>query len=218
MKKFMKVMASALAMAMVLGMTVCAAPSTSTENSDITSDVLADDANKVQEGTTAKIGDTDVEVVVNSATVAVYDDAAKKASAVVSNAEVVKVVTVVDIDVPALKKGETAVVKITLPKVEAGKSYVLLHEVSAGNWEVINPTEVGAGYLVAELKGFSNYAVVEVQPVAEDEDDDDDDEEVAAPVDAAVSPKTGEALPVAGGIALVCLAGVVFCAKKAKFN
>lgn len=35
---------------------------------------------------------------------------------------------------------------------------------------------------------------------------------------APVSPKTGEALPVAGMMAVLCLAGVVVCAKKARCN
>ena len=71
---------------------------------------------------------------------------------------------------------------------------------------------------------MSPVAVVEVEKAGADDDDDDDDSSDAATTttttveETNVSPKTGETLPVAGIMAVICLAGAAVAVKKVKFN
>lgn len=208
MKKLSKMLALSMALALTLGMTVAAAPSVSTADSNVTNEVLKDQAAKTtavtSDGATVEIAEVDVTV---------YDavDAAGKTDSVVGgNVEVKKILAVVDVQGPA----GGAEVTICNPAIEAGKKYVLLHQKADGTWEKIDATKIEAGKITATFKSFSPVAIVEVAAKA----GSNNSGAATTAATPAASPKTGETLPVAGIAALICLAGVVVCAKKVKFN
>lgn len=94
--------------------------------------------------------------------------------------------------------GTPGTYEITVPGIKKGAIVFLLHGTGAG-WEVI-PAEVPADNTVkATFSSFSDYAVVEVNL-------------------GDASPKTGAEVPAAALMALICLAGVVVCRRKVRFN
>ena len=210
MKKLSKMLALSMALALTLGMTVAAAPSVSTSNSNVTNEVLSNQA----AWTTAVTADGAV-VAIGAVDVVTYDaaDAAGNADSVVGgNLEVTQILAVVDVQGPE----GGAEVTISNRAIEAGKKYVLLHQKADGSWEKIDATRIEAGKITAFFSSFSPVAVVEVAPKAVANNSAATTTTTEATP--AASPKTGETLPVAGIAALICLAGVVVCAKKVKFN
>lgn len=218
MKKLSSMLTLGLAMAMVFGMTVSAAGSVSTVNSSVTNDTLKAAADSV-------VAESSVAVDVKEVDVAVFDNAAVTApdAEVVGKGAETKIVTAFDVEVA---EAITSSVTITFKNVEgvsAGKQYVALHQLKDGAWETLPAKVVGAGSIEITFNSLSPVAIVEVVKAGEmDDDDDDDDDEEAAVVVAAdgtvVAPKTGEALPAAGILAVICLAGAALCAKKVRFN
>lgn len=210
MKKLSKMLALSMALALTLGMTAAAAPSVSSTDSAVTNDVLEEQAEK----TTAVTADG-ATVTIEAVEVAVYDavDAAGKTDSVVGgNVEVKKILAVVDVQGPA----GGAEVTISNPAIEAGKKYVLLHQKADGTWEKIDPSKIEAGKITATFGSFSPVAIVEI--AAKAGSNNSSAAATTTTTTPAASPKTGETLPVAGIAALICLAGVVACAKKVKFN
>lgn len=215
MKKLSSMLALGMALALTLGMTVCAAPSVSTENSNVTNQTLAETAAKV--ASTAEGG---VTVAPAAADVATYDEAVKVTpdSSVIGDVTVKATVAVFELNVTAgtidAEKGTK--VTITLPEISGDKKYVILHKKADGAWETIKPDSISAGSIVATFKSLSPISIVEVEEKAGDDDNDDNDS--SAESGAAVSPKTGETLPAAGILAVICLAGVSVCAAKVRCN
>ena len=236
MKKFSKLLALSLATALTLGMTVSAAGSTSTTNSDITSDVLAEDAEKVDADASGL--EEGVTVEIEAASVADYDAASNVADDIApSDVEVVEVVTVFNVELvdEATNADLSATVSasnpltVTLknvPGVVSGKQYIVLHQKKDGTWEAVSGVQPGPT-LTATFTSLSPVAVVEVdeKDTGDDDDDDDDDDttvtastSVAATTGVAASPKTGETVPVAVLFAVASLGAAVVCSRKARYN
>lgn len=170
---------------------------------------------------------------------AVKDDSAKSSITEVvkkanpdSNVEVqvVKALVGVKVSVPAdtseevLKAGVP--VSISHTEITNGKTYMVAHVDDNGNIkEYLGPVTAANGSITVLFHSFSSAIPVEVDvklvPVSDDQDDDEDEEPAeAAPSTTTsgkpASPKTGEVLPIAGFMAVICLAGVVVSVKKAR--
>lgn len=118
-------------------------------------------------------------------------------------------------------------VQLTIPVanlvVEPGKTYVLMHlRESDGVWETIPIDDIKNGEIKATFKSTSPVVVVEVAqqdaPAADNNDDGDNEPAATAAPAAVVSPKTGEAVPVAVLLVFAALAGAAFCAKKLSYR
>lgn len=102
--------------------------------------------------------------------------------------------------------------------IKAGKTYVVLHYTEAG-WVTLPATVTADGVLSFTADSFSPFAIVEISVT---------DKGAATPgatttpadkkADGAASPKTGETIPAAVFGMLVCVAGVVACAKRKEDN
>lgn len=124
-----------------------------------------------------------------------------------------------------------ATVTVTVPSLQKGDSVFVLHIKDDGTSEVLNATVGDGGKVTFVAPSFSTFAVVKTASVASAEElpyspeyyENMKAENAAATGTAAASnttatsPKTGEAamMPV---LAAICLAGVVVCARKVKFN
>lgn len=121
-------------------------------------------------------------------------------------------------EIPAT--GITLTIPVSTLKVDASKTYLLLHLRADGVWETL-PATVVDGAVTATFTSLSPIVVVEVtqQAAPADNSSDDDDAPAATTAPAtAQSPKTGEAVPFAAVLAVVCLAGAAYSAKRIKFN
>lgn len=117
---------------------------------------------------------------------------------------------------------------IGISGIQAGKNYVLLHltKDSAGNpvWETIKPDSIADGKVTATFTSLSPVVASEVIVLVGEEESEPwpeprhPENAAAAPAGAATSPKTGETLPAAGLMALICLAGAAVCAKRVRYN
>ncbi len=91
-------------------------------------------------------------------------------------------------------------VKMMVDNVLAGMNVKVLHLPDGkdgaviANWEVIDPDEVGAGYVTATFTSLSPVAII-----------------------APTSSKTGETLPLLTIVGILCLAGVAVCGAKMRF-
>lgn len=227
-KKFAGLLAASLAMVLTLGMTVSAAPSVSTTDPSITQDVLIDQAVEVFEAIDSAGG---IEISGASAeglaydlwpvSVTDFDSAMAQKDALVKDAvsgTSSKYVTSFDLDILVEATGEkadlgTVTLGIPVPGVRAEGTYVILHMKADGTWEAI-PTTAENGKLTATFTSLSPIVVVEV--LEKDSDDGDDDDDNVTESGAPASPKTGETLPVAGVMTLICLAGAAVCAKRVR--
>lgn len=228
MKKFMKIMAFAMAMTLVFGMTVSAAESVTTEEEQ------ANFAFAKVEAVTAAAEDGTVLEVQKAALTGEQYTAAQTfvASATIENAASKSILAALDVSVPSvtddqLTQGVT--VTFAVPGVRAGGSYVVFHQKADGTWEQLAAT-IADGSVSATFYSFSPVVVVEVELAASndnggsndsgsnDSGSDSSNDTAAAPAEAAVSPKTGEMLPAAGIMAVICLAGASFCAVKVRKN
>lgn len=129
-----------------------------------------------------------------------------------------------------------ATVTVTVPSLQKGDSVFVLHIKDDGTSEVLNATVGEGGKVTFVAPSFSTFAVIKVASVAAPQGNggyspeyyENLKAEMAAREAAAAgttptttttatSPKTGEAamMPV---LAAICLAGVVVCARKVKFN
>ena len=134
--------------------------------------------------------------------------------------------TITGVEESKVEEIKKAGVKLALPiKVTPveGKVYYIAHMYAPGKWETVPANITADGTVIATFYSFSPVYVVEVDVAVKDngnDSDDDDDAQQTAPVEeTTASPKTGEALPVAGVMAVICLIGAAVCtAKKVKFN
>lgn len=218
MKKLSKMLALGLAMALTFGMTVCAAESTGTATSSAESEAQYD---KVT-GAASESGKVELLVVSKES----YDAAEKIVADLVKgdDYESASIIAAADVKLSELTAAEISKgvsVTLNVSAVKEGNNYVALHQKADGSWETL-PVEVVADGVV-KIKFTSLSPVVLVQVEKADVDDDDDDaekavEETPAADGTVASPKTGETLPVAGVMAVICLTGAVVCAKKVRFS
>ena len=214
-KKILSAVALSLAMVLTFGMTVCAEVSPATqlmEGVAVEKDQLVYDAdgNSMMLSLEAeKLSAEKVEAVnteVSETNIKKYFPQAVGA-ATVKAAFDLEITNGMDI---------SGGVEITLnvPKIElaANQAIYLLHQKKDGTWEVIKPSSYADGKIVAKFFSLSPVAVIVVEeaPAA---DTNTNTDTTTTP---AQSPKTGETLPVAGIMAVICLAGAVVCAKRAR--
>lgn len=132
-----------------------------------------------------------------------------------------------------LKKG--AKIAFTAPGIKKGDTVIVLHLNAKGVWENIAATATADNEITGTFFSLSPvmYAKVTVAAAAPAPAENKnyspewyeaqkalytDNSAAAAGTDAVTSPKTAEAAPVFPVLALVCLAGVVVCSRKVKFN
>ena len=207
MKKRILALAGALVLTFAMSMNVFAAGSVTTE--DAANDAKEDLA-PTQEVQELKIGSqqltvekiesfvsattvkSDVQAALSKVTTDTAKEAVAKAKAVVG--ESATIATVVDLVVP--EGTGKASFTLGVSNVMAGQSVTILHKLADGSWETISPDKVENGAVTFTLSSYSPVAVV---------------------INAA-APKTGEAVPAAAVLAVVCLAGAVLYTRKAKVN
>ena len=236
MKKFSKIMALSMALALTLGMTVFA------DGSSDPGAIMAQDAQETTvSATDAKGNPVSVNVEVKEATGAAtpaninaaVENADSALTVAIKNASkygeihTPTLVTSIDINVTAASPlGDGTSFKVHVPcsyvrALQGGTKYVLMH-LNNGVWEAVDSLVVGDGYFEFTTTSFSNYALFLVDEVVPTNGGDggqgSTSADTPAPASEPVSPKTGESVPVAGFAALILLAGAAVCAKKAQFN
>lgn len=246
MKKLSSMLALGLALALTFGMTVSAKESPTTEGTAPSmTEAQQKDYTQKSSALTQAVGSVTATVDGKSVTLTkepvapetLYqaerladDKAAEKAAALkldVPKGATVKTTVVgsADLKLPEGTEMPEAGITLTIPisGIKEGKTYVLLH-LANGTWETIVPKSVVNGAVEATFKSLSPVVASEVfVVVAEEEKEEDDDDVAAVPaaaaaVNPATSPKTAETLPVAGVMALICLAGAAVCAGKVRYN
>ena len=239
MKKFTKMLALGMAAALAFGMTVSAAESPSTEAAGIVGAVLAE--TQVQDSNGNAV---DVKIEATGLPESAYTpefgrnytEAKEKAIEAVLDALNAAAGSLGNVEV----KGYSDIIEMTpapgtvipagglyVPVVpaEGNEAYVVAHW-NGTAWEVLQ-TKVENGVVYALFPENFSPVFISIIAVSDDQKPADPTPTPAptTPSDntsdnggAPTSPKTGETLPVAGILAVVCLAGVAVCAKKAGFN
>ena len=237
MKKFSKMLALGMAAALAFGMTVSAAESPSTNAAEIVGavlgetqvqdsngnvvDVKAEATGLPQEAYNEQFGvnyeDALAKVDANEAVNAALDSA----FATLGNGTQKNVYRdIIDVNVEGTIPAGGLYVPL-LPAAD-GEAYVIAHW-NGTAWEVLQ-TKVENGVVYALFPENFSPVFISIIAVSDDQKPADPTPTPAptTPSDntsdnggAPTSPKTGETLPVAGILAVVCLAGVAVCAKKA---
>lgn len=207
MKKFAKMLALGLALSMTFGMAVSAAENPSFVAKD---PIVQTPAEVTVEGIKE---DSNVTDETKAAVVEAIDAVKSNPSSVLPGAwlSIAEVKGTFFWDAT----GET---EVTLDVSKYGalgenENYALLHYVN-GKVEYINLGKPVNGKLVAKLNSYSPFTLVVTSYNPPVNTGDNGTTQPTTPV----SPKTGETLPVAGMMAVLCLAGAVVCAKKARCN
>lgn len=243
MKKFSKMLALGMAAAMVFGMTVSAAGSKDTidavvdgVNTVIENAGVQDSQGNVIENAPKVEATVLPETVYNETFGNNYDEALAKvdaneavnaaidaAFATLNNGSDKNVYRdIIDVTV----EGEIPAGGLYVPVLPSadGEAYVVAHW-NGTAWEVLQTkVENGAVYALFP-QGFSPVYISILTVTGEEVPDDngssdnndsssDNNNSSAAPE----SPKTGETLPVAGILAVICLAAAAVCAKKVRYN
>lgn len=217
-KKFISVLTALMVLSMSTTVFGANSPSTGTTDPVNTEkvEVAADAATAVTavEGATA-----------TTATEAEVADAANKVAAVVEDGYKGNVAAVIKLDTPTNVTDGVATVSVTVPSIKAGASIFVLHIHDDGTYEKITDVTVGAdGKITFKVANFSTFAVVENVKVATAADPGYQpgtyDKYLTSNTDAAevTSPKTADAFAFMPILAVICLAGVVVCTRRVKFN
>lgn len=190
MKKRILALVCAMVMTMAMGMTVCAAPSVTTNTvTKVETPSQAIDYTVVVEMVKRTTISSDVEATINNVGMETVNSAVSYAqSAVGANAFVA---TIFDLSVPS---GQAATFTVGCPYVFAGQKVVVLHQKSNGEWETITPSNVANGSVTFDMTSYSPVAIV---------------------IDGTAS-KTADMGVTVAIMALICLAGAAVCAKKAR--
>ena len=214
MKKFAKMLALGLALSMTFGMAVSAAENPSVVAKD---PIVQTPAEVTVEGIKE---DSNVTDETKAAVVEAIDAVKSNPSSVLPGAwlSIAEVKGTFFWDAT----GET---EVTLDVSKYGalgenENYALLHYVN-GKVEYINLGKPVNGKLVAKLNSYSPFTLVVTSynpPVNTGDNGTTQPTTPATNNGAPVSPKTGETLPVAGMMAVLCLAGALVCVKKARCN
>lgn len=246
MKKFSKIMALSMALALTLGMTVFADGSVTDESlwEQATQNTTAKDLSSGEEVTMAQPQAN--EETTKEVTAEIEKTGSDLAASVKAKAESLglkksaapSLVFVLDIKPSGSQTTFDSDITVTVPvesliKKAPGETvkYVLMHEESKGVWKVVEGAEVKDGMLTFKTKSFSNFALFLVEEDTSNNDGNNNGSgnsngggttttsaDTPAPASEPVSPKTGESVPVAGFAALILLAGAAVCAKKVQFN
>lgn len=243
MKRLSKMLALGMAAALVFGMTVSAAGSKDTidavvdgVNSVIENAGVQDSAGNVIENPPKVEATTLPETVYNEAFGSNYEQALEKVDAneavnaaldaafatLGSGSEKNVYRDIIDVKV----EGEIPAGGLYVPVLPSasGEAYVVAHW-NGTAWEVLQTkVENGAVYALFP-QGFSPVYISiltvtgeEVPDNNNDDNDSSDDSNDSNGSAAPESPKTGETLPVAGILAVICLAAAAVCAKKVRYN
>lgn len=166
---------------------------------------------------------------VSAAVAAAAENVAKQVS---PNAQVT---AVVDVTYDGVIPAGGVQISFSLPDVQAGDNYVLLHQLADGRWEKINPDSIENGVIKATFTSLSPVAFVKIASAQNVPGPGTTDTNKPGTTNtnkpgtttstsgiaagsAAASPKTGAALPVLPVLAMICAAGIVVCGRKVKFN
>ncbi len=207
MRKLSTMLALGLALVMTFGMTVSAAGSPVPGSNDVTE--------ALGKGVTSAT--TNVEGVTVNADCAITEASYNEADAIVvelnkdSEIENAVIVAAANVEVEGAN-GQEVTVELEVAGIKADKTYVALHQKDDGEWEVLDVVVLADGKIALTSSNWSPIVIVAVDVADEDDDDDDKKDEAAA----VVSPKTGEVMPIVSVMAVICLAGVAVCAKKAR--
>lgn len=248
MKKFSKMLALGVAAALTFGMTVSAAESPSTDGGaggalmagdaisaggvkDVNGnavDVTAEATVLPSDAFNETFGMNYEEVVDKAYNDPVIDAALDKALENLPAGDYTVNHSVIDVKVDGeIPAGGLYVSLWQVGTLKDECGYVIGHwNVNTNKWEVL-PTKIENGFVYALFpEGFSPV-YLSVLTVSEEQEptptptptpgpgnNDDNNNNNSEPV----SPKTGETVPVAGILALICLAGVAVCAKKVNYN
>lgn len=209
MRKLSKLLAFGLAMVLTFGMTVSAAEnSTNTGASNAETEALTNQitgATVDVEGVTVELGK-------------VFVESKEEADEILKNfveedgIEDATIIAATDVQVSGAN-GQSVTVTLAVNGVEKGKEYVAFH-LGKNGWEALEVVVLADGKIQLTSDDWSPVYIVEVE--VEDEDDEDDEDEKKEEAAVVVSPKTGEVMPIASIMAVICLAGVAVCAKKAR--
>ena len=198
MRKLMRTIALTVACVLVFGVVAMAAGSTSTGTTPAGDAAVAQEAYALNYSLNAPEGTAIYPLNAEWLQRAV-DFAAKKS-------EIGNVVTIFDLR----SNAKNFDFSVTCDKLEAGKTYVLLHFIGANwetdysnpdAWEVI-PCTVNGKVLSAHVNGTSPFAIAEGSATGA----------------AVVAPKTGEVIALSAILAMLMMAGAVVCAKKARLQ
>lgn len=162
-------------------------PAATSADGSFTDELLSAYANSTSVSTTvagASVGKVSTSVAAS---------AAARAKAVAGSGAVIA--TIVDLQVPA--GTGSASFTLNCPNVQAGMKIIILHQLSDGTWETINPSAVENGKVSFTMTSYSPVAVV-IQNSA-----------------SGTAPKTGDIVMAVAFIAAVCLIGTVVFSKKA---
>ncbi len=129
----------------------------------------------------------------------------------------VNVLAAVEINATIPAGAKSVIVPIPVQGLNKDKNYVVLHLKDDGTWEALAAT-VDGDALNVEFTSFSPVVIAEVELQKAGTDDGDDGDSDSEDSQNPASPKTGETLPLAGGMAVICLAGAYVCAKRVKTN
>ncbi len=192
MKKKILALACAMVMTMAMGMTVCAAPSVTTNTvTEVTTPSQTLEYTAVAEMVKNTTVTSDVEATFNAVGMDVVNGAVTYAQKTVGNN--VFVATVFDLHVPS---GQAATFTVGCPNIYAGQKVVVLHQMSNGEWETITPSNVANGSVTFSMTSYSPVAIV---------------------VDGTAS-KTADMGVAVAVMAVICLAGAAVCAKRVRYS
>lgn len=136
--------------------------------------------------------------------------------------------TDVTVDTTNIDASKGVVITFAVPGLvrEPGKYYVVMHLRSDGVWETLD-ADVSNGTVTATFTSFSPVVIVEVaqQQVSNNSNNNSNNNSSTTPTAAPAtteavpqSPQTGDVVPFAAVLAIVCVAGAAFSAKRIKFN
>lgn len=194
MKKKVAALLTAI-MVMAMGTTAMAAPSATTTTTDTTTTTATAyaDVTVASNGVVIDGAASNVTPTITAVTTAQVE--AAQAQAVASISSTAKVLKMVDVSLPV--SFTKAQLTFNVSGVTEGQKIAVLHQKHDGSWETITPDAVGNGTVTATFTSLSPVAIVAYN----------------------ASAQTGETAPVMPVIlAVICMAGVVICAKKVKFN
>lgn len=198
-------------------------------NSPTTGDTTPVDTEKVEVAADAATAVTEVTGAASEkATAAEVKDAANKVATVVEDgykgtvAAVIKLTAAGEAD-----ENGNYNITVTVPSIKAGADVFVLHIHDDGTFEKLAATVAADGKVSFSVKNFSTFAIVEnvkvaagetYQPGTYDKYLTSSASNAGAADTTVTSPKTAEAANVMPVIAVICLAGIVVCTRKVKFN
>jgi hypothetical protein len=227
-RKLSGILALGMALALTIGTTAFAAESPSTDN---TNPALVEQAKatETKDAAVEGLADKEVAVVAAPATVAQAEaaataiaDANAKDSTfkVVDGAEQITLDLVLTVDGAATTTSSLVTVRFTNPAFKANTTYLVVHQKADGSFESGVYTSDASAYITAAFHGLSPVAVIEVktETPAASTSTSSSSSSATTTASPAASPKTGEALPVAGIAMVIALAGIALGAKKVRVS